>query len=119
MKRSCRECGEEFTGRSDKVYCSDHCRTSHYNKVNGDSSRAIRSVNRILRKNRRILKDLNRNGKAKVLRKALAAKGFNFTYHTSTYTTRKGNTYVFCYDQGYLDLQNGYCTLVIRQDYAL
>ena len=102
MKRKCKECGEAFTGRSDKIYCSDHCRTSHYNKMHGDSTRAIRMVNRILRKNRRILKELNTKGKTTVLRNVMVAKGFNFTYHTSTYTTRKGNVYVFCYDQGFM-----------------
>ena len=87
--------------------------------MNGDSSRVIRPVNRILRKNRRILRELNPNGKARVLRKLLLAEGFNFSYHTSTYTTQKGNTYIFCYEQGYIDLQNGYCTLVVKQDYAV
>ena len=118
MKRNCRECGEEIIGRSDKVYCSDHCRTAHYNKTNGNSSKVIRNTNRILRKNRRILSSLNPDGKAKVHRKSLEGKGFDFTYHTSTYTTQKGRTYVFCYEQGYLDLSNGYFALVIRQEYA-
>ena len=118
MKRKCRECGEEFNGRSDKVYCSSHCRTTHYNKANGDSSSVIRNINRILRKNRRILSTLNPDGKARVSRKVLTGKGFNYTYHTSTYTTLKGNTYCFCYDQGYLDLGNDYFALVIKQDYA-
>lgn len=119
MKRKCRECGEEFSGRSDKIYCSDHCRTTHYNKLNGNSSQLIRSINRTLRKNRRILRSLNPDGKAKVQRKLLLAEGFNFTYHTSMYTTQKGNTYFFCYEQGYIDLDNGYCALVVKQDYAL
>jgi len=119
VKRSCRECGEKLNGRSDKIYCSDHCRTTYYNRVNGDSSKLIRDVNRILRKNRRILSALNPDGKTKVHKKELEMQGFNFNYFTSTYSTQKGNEYHFCYEQGYLELTNGYYALVIRQRYAV
>ena len=117
MKKNCIECGESFTGRSDKIFCSDHCRTAHYNRQNSDVTNLMRNVNRILRKNRRILEEHNPDGKARVHKSTLLRKGFNFDYCTSTYTTKSGKTYVFCYDQGYLPLGSNYYALVLKEAY--
>ena len=63
-------------------------------------------------KTRRIIEQLTPAGKAKVHRDKLAAAGFNFNYHTHTYTTKTGNVYMFCYEYGYLLLEDGYVALV-------
>jgi hypothetical protein len=118
MKNTCRECGEGFIGRSDKVYCSDQCRTAYYNRQNSDATRFVRNVNNILRKNRRILASLNPEGKTKVPKAKLLGSDFRFNYFTNTYTTKSGKTYYFCYEQGYLPIEYDYYALVIRQDYV-
>ncbi|MDH3648278.1 MAG: hypothetical protein OEQ53_01260 [Saprospiraceae bacterium] len=118
MKRSCQECGVEFFGRRDKKFCSDPCRNSFNNRLNRDPTNYVRNVNRILRKNRRILSDLNPKGKTKIHRDKLVEKGFNFKYYTNQYVTKAGNTYHFCYDQGYLELEDYYFALVVRQKYV-
>ena len=118
MKRKCPECGMEFFGRRDKKFCSDHCRNTFNNRKTRDSTDFIRNVNRILRKNRHILNALNPGGKAKATKTKLLEEGFNFRYHTNTYVTKTGKTYHFCYDQGYLELDNDYFALVVRQDYV-
>ncbi len=78
----------------------------------------MRRVNRILRKNRKILLELNPNGKSKVHKNQLLEKGFNFHYFTNVYKTKKGHVYYFCYEQGYLPLDDYYFTLVVKQDYV-
>lgn len=110
------ECGTSFHGRTDKKFCSDQCRTAYNNRLNSDSSRFIRNVNNALRKNRRILTELNPTGKASVPRVKLEADGFNFHYYTSVYTTKEGRTYYYCYDQGYLSLDKQYVLLVVNKD---
>ncbi|GAB4316337.1 MAG: hypothetical protein Kow00127_07730 [Bacteroidales bacterium] len=117
-KRKCPECGFEIIGRADKIFCSDQCRNNYNNRLRRDTDAYVRKINHILRTNRRILAGLNPNGKARVHRKFLAEKGFNFDYFTSTYTTKSGKTYYFCYEQGYLpDAEDDYLTLVIHWDY--
>jgi hypothetical protein len=65
----------------------------------------MRNVNNILRRNRRIMEDLsNEEGKTMLSRGKLAEAGFDFKYHTHTYTTQKGTTYRLCYDYGWLSL---------------
>lgn len=114
MEKSCPECGEKLRGRTDKKFCSDYCRNTHHNKLNKETSNLIRNTNNLLRRNHRILEDLNPNNKVSVPRNKLLAKGFNFEYFTSIYTTKSGNRYYFVYDQGYLKLENDFYTLVKR-----
>ena len=69
-------------------------------------------------KNRRILAELNPEGKSQVHRDKLVERGFKFSYFTNEYRTKSGNVYRFCYDQGYLERDQGYVTLVVRQEYV-
>ncbi|THD69690.1 hypothetical protein E7Z59_05020 [Robertkochia marina] len=114
MEKSCLECGEKLLGRADKKYCNDHCRNAYNNKRNKESNQLIRTVNNRLRKNYRILQDLNPEGKTTASRKKMADRGFDFSFITHTYTTKKGSTYYFVYDLGYLPLDNDYFMLVKR-----
>lgn len=118
MKKKCIECKDTFTGRADKKFCSDQCRTSHNNRLNSDSTNFMRNVNNLLRKNRRILAELNPNGKNKVHKDQLITRGFKFSYFTNEYITKSGNVYRFCYEHGYLALQKEMYALVIRQEYV-
>ena len=113
-KKECLECSEQFVGRSDKKFCSDYCRNNYNNKTNKDNTNLIRNVNNRLRKNWRVLEELNPKEKCKVSKKKLDTKGFEFNYFTSIYTTKTGNVYYFCYDQGYLKLDGGFYALVKR-----
>ena len=113
-KKICPVCGDEFTGRVDKKFCSDQCRNEFNNRQNQDINNYIRRINYTLRKNRRILQSLNPEGKTKVPRKKLVDKGFDFTYFTNIYRTKAGTTYYFCYEQGYLPLEDDFYALVTR-----
>ena len=113
-KRRCLECEEFIIGRSDKKFCSDQCRNTFNNRMNSDHTNLVRNINNVLRKNRRILQELNPTDKAKVYKDKLLEKGFNFNHFTSIYTTKKGSTYFFCYEYGYLQLEDNYYFLVIN-----
>jgi predicted nucleic acid-binding Zn ribbon protein len=117
-EKNCLDCGIKIFGRMDKKFCSDQCRNSYNNKRNSDSSNYVRNVNNILRRNRRILMDLNPNGKSKSHRDRLGEKGFDFNYYTNTYTTKAGTIYYFCYEYGYLPLPNNFYALVKKQEYV-
>jgi len=112
MARNCLECGEKVSGRTDKKFCSDHCRNTYNNRLNKDSKNLIRNINNKLRKNYRILAELNPKDKARTTKMRLMEKGFDFEYFTNTYTTRKGTIYYFLYDLGYLPLENDFYMLV-------
>jgi predicted nucleic acid-binding Zn ribbon protein len=115
-EKTCLECGEDFKGRADKKFCSDQCRTAYNNRLNSDTVNYVRNVNNILRKNRRILMELNPEGKNKVPLAKLKSKGFDFSYYTNIYTTKEGAQYFFCYEQGYLPIEKDYYLLVVRKD---
>lgn len=113
-QRKCPECDEEVRGRADKVYCSDYCRNVANNKLNRDTNALMRNINNRLRKNHRILQMLNPKDKTKVSRNKLLASGFDFTFFTNMYTTKKGTVYYFVYDQGYLAMEDDYYLIVKR-----
>lgn len=112
--KACLECGGKIVGRIDKKFCSDYCRNAYNNKLNKDSKKLMRNVNNSLRKNYRILEALNPKDKIRISKTKLIARGFNFEYFTSIYTTKSGNVYYFVYDQGYLSLEGDYFALVKR-----
>jgi len=113
--KNCLECNEKIVGREDKKFCSDGCRNAYNNKMNKDSTNLMRNINNKLRKNYRILSDLNPEGKSKTNRSKLLSKGFDFEFFTSIYTTKTGNVYYFLYDQGYMALDNeGY--VLVKKD---
>lgn len=113
--KECLECGEKIVGREDKKFCSDGCRNSYNNKMNKDSTNLMRNINNKLRKNYRILTNLNPEGKAKTSKSKLISKGFDFEYFTSMYTTKTGNVYFFLYDQGYMAVENDGYVLVKKE----
>lgn len=114
MNKLCLECDEVIVGRADKKFCSDGCRNSYNNSQNKDSKNLVRTINNRLRKNYRILEQLNPNEKTKTTKIKLDTKGFDFSLFTSIYTTKAGTIYYFVYDQGYLPLDGGFYALVKR-----
>ena len=110
--KTCLECSEKIVGREDKKFCSDGCRNSYNNKMNKDSTNFMRNVNNKLRKNYRVLCELNVEGKSRTTRNKMMSKGFDFEFFTSILNTKTGNTYFFVYDQGYRVLEDEYYMLV-------
>ncbi|SDX59858.1 hypothetical protein SAMN05444411_10717 [Lutibacter oricola] len=115
MKKNCLECGEPLVGRVDKKFCSDYCRNAYNNKINKDANNLVRNTNNRLRKNYKLLTELNNTGKTKVTKRKLLDNNFDFNHFTSIYTTKTGNTYYYLYDQGYLPLDNDFFLLIKKE----
>ena len=118
VERTCIQCGDSVKGRIDKKFCSDDCRVSWHNYQNRDISKFMTNINKILRKNRRILDELHNIGKTKVTKAQLLDEGFRFAYHTNEFKTKAGKTYYFIYDQGYLEYEPGFFALVVKHEYV-
>ena len=114
--KGCLLCSKVLKGRSDKKFCDDYCRAAYNNDLKSASNNFVRNVNNALGKNRRILESLlPRNGPTiKTNRDKLLEQGFRFKYHTHLYSTRNGNTYFYCYEYGYLPLENN-CVLIVKK----
>ena len=115
-ERLCLDCNQPIHGRADKKFCDDQCRSNYNNQLNSDSHNLVRNINNILRRNRRILQQLNPTGKTKTSRKKMNTLGFNFNYFTGIYQTKAGTTYNFCYDYGYLVLSEEEVLIVKREN---
>ncbi|HMJ47899.1 MAG TPA: hypothetical protein VK498_11260 [Ferruginibacter sp.] len=112
--RLCHTCNKLLKGRTDKKYCNDYCRNNFNNQLKAGSNNFIRNINNALGKNKRILESQLPEGEelAKISKDKLLQKGFQFKYLTHIYTNKKGNTYFFCYDYGYLPLDNEWYLVV-------
>lgn len=111
-KRFCIECGTEIIGREGKMFCSDKCRNTYNNRQNKDATNLVRNINNRLRKNHRILSELNVGENTKVERKVLKKKGFDFEFFTGFLDAKSGNKYFFVYDQGYCEITDNVFLLV-------
>ncbi|MET0391517.1 MAG: hypothetical protein ABW019_00195 [Chitinophagaceae bacterium] len=113
----CLACGKPVKGRADKKFCDDYCRNSYNNQLKSGSNNYVRNINNALKKNRRILEELlpENEETAKTSRDKLQQLGFQFKYYTHVYTNHKGNTYHFCYEYGYLPLENDWFLVVKRK----
>ncbi|ALR30539.1 MULTISPECIES: hypothetical protein [Chryseobacterium] len=112
---NCLECGEKIIGRSDKKFCNDACRNAYNNKQNKDSSNLMRNINNKLRKNYRILVEINVDGKTKVSKSKLDSLGFDFEYFTNLKVYKNGSEYKFVYDYGYKLLDDDFILIVKNQ----
>lgn len=117
-RRRCLDCEEIVVGRIDKKFCCDQCRNNYNNKQNRDANNFVRNLNGILRRNRRILQRLAANNKAKVSKHKLDSLGFNFGYFTNTYQAISGQTYYFCYEYGYLEIDSHNYMIVLKERYV-
>ena len=116
--KTCLTCGKQLKGRADKRFCDDYCRNSYNNQLKSASNNLVRNINNALGKNRRILENLLPEGEetAKANKEKLQRLGFNFKYITHTYTTKTGKTYFYCYEYGYLPLDNDWFLIVKKKE---
>lgn len=112
MQKTCLECHSKLMGRADKKFCSDDCRSSHHNRLNSDSNNFMRTVNNILRRNRRILQNYYHNGMTSIERDRLIREGFAFGYYTNEKREKDGKVSRFCYELGYKEVESGDLSLV-------
>jgi len=107
-KKLCPECNEIIKGRTDKKFCSVYCKSTYHYKKNQIENNMFVRVDKILRQNRRILKNYNKSGKSTVRKSTLLTEGFNPKYFTHFWKTDNGNVYLFCYEFGFMEkIENG------------
>ncbi|MCX7649486.1 MAG: hypothetical protein N2050_02890 [Flavobacteriales bacterium] len=116
-ERRCLECGEPLSGRADKKFCNDMCRSAHNNRqITGARTPAVRHIHRILLRNRQILEHfLGDLETRRIPGRLLRERGFDFLYHTHIYETAKQARYFFVFEYGYLPLPNDWYFLVRRK----
>jgi predicted nucleic acid-binding Zn ribbon protein len=115
MHKQCLECGTKLIGRADKKFCSDDCRSTYHNRLNSDSNNFMRTVNNILRRNRRILQNYHHLGMINIERDSLIREGFAFGYYTNEKREQDGKVSRFCYELGYKEVDTGNLSLVKLQ----
>jgi len=115
--KTCLQCGKILKGRADKKFCDDYCRSNYNNQLKSCENNYVRNINNTLGKNRHILEELLPGSEEmrKITREKLLFQGFSFRYITHTYINKKGNIYFFCYDYGYLPLENNWYLIVRRR----
>lgn len=122
MKNSvCLNCLQNFTGRADKKFCTDYCKSNfHYLQNKKKESSLFKKIDAQLKLNRRLLKEFNKSGKSTVRAEKIIAAGFSPKYFTHYWKNNGGDVYLFCYEYGFLKkVENGRkkYVLVVWQDY--
>lgn len=110
----CLECKSRFSGNSNKKFCSAACKNEYHNHRRKKEADEIGPVVNILKANRRILMEIA-DGKSvqNVSEQQLLDKGYVFRYHTHRRTNKGDNKeYIFCFDFGFLPLENGWYKVV-------
>lgn len=118
VNKICLTCGKTIRGRSDKKFCDDYCRNNYNNQLKAGDNNYVRNINNALRKNRRILTSLlpETEEMKRIPKDTLVQQGFLFKYITHTYTNTRGNTYFFCYDYGYMPLEQDWLLVVRKKE---
>jgi hypothetical protein len=104
--KNCLECGEKIVGREDK----NSVVTVVVTPIITKSTKTVIitcNINNKLRKNHRILSELNTEGKSKQPELNSLARVLILIF-TNILNTKTGNTYYFLYDQGYMLLDTIY-----------
>lgn len=99
--KECLNCNKRFCGRTDKRFCSDYCRTSYNNRVYRSRRVELERIDRELKRNHHILKQLFINKKTSISLKELLSIGYNPKYFTSipeNIKFKRGCTAFECYD---------------------
>ena len=99
--RYCLECGERFSGRSDKRFCCDACRNSYHNAVSRQSKAYSYRINSILHRNHSILEECMEAGRMRIGRREMNEKMFAEKYFTALTRKFPGRPVYTCYDISY------------------
>ncbi len=102
---TCLNCQKTIEGRVGKKYCDDYCKSNyHYELCKKKDQSFFKSIDLQLKKNRRILKEYNKAGKATVREEVLISEGFNPKFFTHFWKNQQGKAYLFCYEYGYMKI---------------
>lgn len=114
-QKYCRYCNEPIKGRADKQFCNSFCKSAYHNQKPNTEEAYIRNINSLLRKNRAALKKACPMGKATVRKSFLIKLGMDFKFFTHGWKSANGNYYYFCYDYGYMHVNDPEKVLIIQK----
>ena len=98
----CGYCQSEMTGRIDKKFCDNYCRsTFHYEKAKHEEPKFFKKVSDKLKTNRKLLMHFNRGGTVKVNAELLLDKKFDPHFFTHHWIDPKGELFLFCFEIGF------------------
>ena len=101
--RKCLNCQEVVDGRTDKKFCSPYCKSAfHYQDSKKSEDSTFKRIDNQLKLNRRLLKSYNKSGKSTIRKETLIQEGFNPKYITHWWKNKRGDTYLFCFEFGFL-----------------
>lgn len=103
MNKYCIACEAVITGRSDKKFCNNNCRSDFNNQVNKNRDFLMRKINKILKRNKLILGRFFIQENLVLNTSILIAAGFDFNYYTHREKDARGNLYTYCYEYGYAE----------------
>ncbi|OIQ33063.1 MAG: hypothetical protein BM555_04720 [Crocinitomix sp. MedPE-SWsnd] len=103
-------CDKTVEGRRDRQFCSDYCKSEHHYSARKKTGKTYfkLEVDEVLRKNRAILAKHNVKSKATVRKSVLIEEGFNSRVFTHYWKNKAGDTYLFCYDQGFKEVKDNH-----------
>lgn len=100
--KTCPNCKKEFEGRRNKKFCSSNCKNHYHNEEYRNANHTVIKLNKILQKNRNILKELFKVYRSSAIPLSiLEAHGFNTRYHTHQFNAPSGDKYTMVYELGY------------------
>jgi hypothetical protein len=122
IARLCKQCGKDINpdkGRKDRKFCDENCKNKFHNTQAYLEEQEIKRIQHVLKKNRRALKKVfGRADKDAIKKDRLLKEGFEFDYHTHFVTTKiKRNQFIFCFDYGYREVEEGLFKIVKAFDY--
>lgn len=114
-ERNCLNCDRIIKGRSDKKYCDDYCRNSSNNLKKFDENSIKGIYLRQLNINWKILDNILDDGveTVRIPKDRLLRQGYDFKFRTHEFTNSQGKKYIYCFDFGYLELEEDW-VLVLR-----
>lgn len=113
--RTCLQCGTVLTGRPDKRFCDYICRNDYHNSLYREEGQHTKGLDKILKRNRRILEALWSRGLLLVERNRLLKAGFDFDFFTHLRENEQGTQFRYCYEYGYCMKGEVHVVLCLRK----
>ena len=111
----CLLCSAPLVGRTDKRFCDDACRSGYHNKKDREQNGMILHINKILKRNRKILYEFYAKNLLIVPLKKLIEKGFLTPYCTSIEVINKRKRIWYSYEIGYRETSRK-CVEIVKQE---
>ena len=118
MIKNCKHCNAEFKPtRWDKKYCSDKCKNTYNNRTKSEAYHITKAINKILWRNRMILRSFQEQGQAYL--NQLKRAGFDFSYMTHQYKSDEENPVYFYYDFGLQPINSNIFKIIYHDNISI